>query len=171
VKLFCFLFAWLSVAVWVSAEITPQDLQDVFILNAPSEVNPQGTGQGGIAGMADISAPAAGAEFAGQRLTEANYGRDNIGSFLQGLDYFGYNLGNLIDSWLANNLSSLSSVTIPDTSTVTFGDFHIGNQVGFDVHLNEGAIGSAVSFFRLCGTLGISVGFLFVVTSTIRAHI
>jgi hypothetical protein len=171
VKLFCFLFVWLSVAVWVSAEISPQDLQDVFILNAPSESNPQGTGQGGIAGMSDISAPAAGVEFSGDRVTEANAGRDAIPGFLQGLDYFGYFLGTQIDNWLANNITVLSGMTIPDTSTVTLGDFHISDQVGFDVHLNQGAIGSAVSFFRLCGTIGISIAFLFAVTATIRAHI
>ena len=170
-KFFLFLAVWMGALVWVSAEISPQDLQDVFILNAPSEVNPQGTGQGGIAGMADISAPAAGAEFSGERLSQANAGRDAVPSFLQGLDYFGYFFGSQIDTWLASNLSVISGLTIPDTSTVTLGDFHIGNQVGFDVHLNQGSLGSAVSFFRLCGTIGISIAFLFAVTATIRAHI
>ena len=170
-KLFLFVFVWLSVAVWVSAEISPQDLQDVFVLNAPSEVNPHGTGQGSIDGMADISAPAAGAVFSGQRLTEANTARDNIPTMLQTFDFFGFTFGNVIDSWLATNLSTLGGINIPDTSTVTFGDFHLGNQVGFDVHLNEGDIGSAISFFRLCGTIGISIAFLFACSATLRAHI
>ena len=170
-KLFCFIFAWLSVVVWVSAEISPQDLQVVFILNAPSETNPHGTGQGAIDGMSDISGPAAGAEFSGQRRTEANTGRESIPTLLQGLDYFGYQFGQQIDTWLSNNMSVISGMTIPDTSTVTFGDFHIAHQVGFDVHLNEGSLGSAVSFFRLCGTIGTSIAFIFAITATIRAHI
>ena len=170
-KLFLFLAVWMGALFWVSAEITPQDLQDVFVLNAPSEVNPQGTGQGGIAGMADISAPAAGAEFSGERLDQANTGRDAVPGFLQGLDYFGYQFGNQIDAWLATNIGVISGITIPDTSSVTFGDFHIGNQVGFDVHLNQGDLGSAVSFFRLCGTIGVSIVFCFAVTATLRAHI
>lgn len=170
-KLFFFVLFWMGALVWVSAEISPQDLQDVFVLNAPSETNPQGTGQGGIAGMADISAPAAGAEFSGDRLTEANTGREAVPGFLSGLDYFGYFLGEQIDAWLANNISVISGATIPDTSTVTFGSFHISDKVGFEVHLNEGDLGSAISFFRLCGTIGISIAFLFAVTATVRAHI
>lgn len=170
-KLFFFFLFWMGALVWVSAEIGPQDLQDVFILNAPAETNPQGTGQGGIAGMADISAPAAGPEFSGDRLAEANTGRDAIPSLLQGLDYFGYTFGTQIDTWLANNMSVISGATIPDTSTVTFGSFHIGDKVGFEIHLNEGDLGSAISFFRLCGTIGISIAFLFAVTATVRAHI